>query len=166
MGKKSLLGLVAAVIVFCISGVLQASVTYTVVGAQNTGTNHGVSTGLYINAGDRLVITCDPLDMWSSRPGVTHNAEPGNAIGWWTYNGLSGWVGTLVGQIGSGSFFSVGLEFDGIVSTSGALTLYNFDGIWQDNDGSVTAAIEVNPVPEPATIAFLALGGLMFRKPE
>ena len=158
MYSKVFLGLVVGTIVFCMSGVVQASIELFEVGAVNTGTNIGVDTGISIIPGDRLIVSCDPLDTWSSRPGDTHNAEPGNLIHWWTYNGLSEWVGTLVGQIGDGNFFSIGLDFDQVIQTEGNLKLYNFDGIWQDNSGSVTAAVEVIPVPEPASLLLICSG--------
>ena len=71
-------------------------------------------------------------------------------------NGLSAPYGSLVGQIGNGSFFFIGTNYNGVAAASGTLSLYYFDSNYEDNTGSIVA--NVSAVPEPSTWAMLILG--------
>ena len=84
----------------------------------------------------------------------------GTNFGTHTQNGLTAAYGTLVGQFGSGSFFSIGTSFTGTASATDTLKLFYFDSNKGDNSGSILAT--VTAVPEPETYAMLLAGlGLM-----
>ena len=69
----------------------------------------------------------------------------------------AGSVGSLVGQIGSGSFFLIGVSETFAAGTSGLLKLFYFDSNNYDNFGQIS--VTVSAVPLPAA-GWLMLSGL------
>lgn len=117
------------------------------------------------------------LPRWSNADGLTGNlfyaattdsevgpysigTQIGQSFGSHTQGGLTAAYGTLVGQIGGGSFFKIGTNYSSTALTAGMLKLYYFDSNYSDNSGSITA--HVTAVPEPESYAMLLAGlGLM-----
>ena len=159
--------------------------TFEVMAKENsTSGGVGLST-LALTAGEQFsvfVATNDlwnagSLPRWSNADGLTGSlfytattdaqvpvystgTQIGTLFSLWTQGGLTAAYGTLVGQIGSGSFFSIGTSFTGIAPTTGTLKLFYFDSNNGDNTGSVMAT--VTAVPEPETYAMMVAGlGLM-----
>ncbi len=167
-----------------ISATASAS-TFEVMAKENsTSGGVGLST-LALTAGEQFSVSVAANDLWnagslprwSNADGLigsllytaTTDAQvPAYSIGTqisslfpsYTQGGLTAAYGTLVGQIGSGSFFSIGTSFTGTASITGTLKLFYFDSNNSDNTGSVMAT--VTAVPEPETYAMMVAGlGLM-----
>ena len=133
----------------------------------SSGSGTPLDTGVDLVAGDNLTVSVPFEDMWSAGGGDrTSNADGlgnpfGGIFGNHSQGGLSTLFGTLVGQIGAGSFFVVGTSFDEFVGDTGRLFFVYWDSNSSDNSGSVTATIDVNPVgrvPEPASLALFGFG--------
>lgn len=162
-----------------------ASGSFEVKALENSTTGgNGKDTGFKLEPGYTFSISVDTNDLWnagalprwSNANGLTKDLyyptstdpdliawgapAPGTLIGTkfplWTQGGLTAPFGTLVGQIGSGNFFSIGTTFSGTAAASGTLKLFYFDFNNVDNAGSVVA--HVNAVPEPETYAMLLAG--------
>lgn len=141
------------------------------------GSGSGLSTGLTLSIGDRLLSTSAVDDLWSAgaadRTSNANGLGPdnytcatcGTSYGLYSYDGENFHYGSLVGRIGSGDYFKLGVSFDAIVADAGPLVLFYWDSNSYDNSGSVTAAIEVNPregqVPVPAVPGLIGLGLLI-----
>lgn len=111
---------------------------------------NGLNTDLYYTATTDTQVPAYTVGTWIG----------GNIYGTWTQNGLTAAYGTLVGQFGSGSFFSIGTSYTGYASATDTLKLFYFDSNYGDNSGSIMAT--VTAVPEPETYALLLAGlGLM-----
>ena len=147
--------------------------------ANSTSGGTGVAT-ISLAIGQQFTVTASTTDLWSAGAlprwsnadglagGVllaTLNDDsgelPGTVIGPGNFgnyfqNGLSAPYGSLVGQIGNGSFFFIGTNYNGVAAASGTLSLYYFDSNYEDNTGSIVA--NVSAVPEPSTWAMLILG--------
>ena len=148
-----------------------------------SGGGTGVNTFSLV-AGQQFSVTVDENDLWNAgalprwsnanglntnlyyangmdpEVSVSSGTQIGSVFGNWTQGGLTDAYGSLVGQIGSGSFFKIGTSFTGTASASGFLKLFYFDSNLADNSGSITA--QVTAVPEPETYAMLLAGlGLM-----
>lgn len=144
----------------------------------------GLDTGMNLTAGQSLIVTVHPNDLWSAgalprwsnADGLTHNlwasgfdasGEPvldplgsilvGKDYGIWTQSGLSAPFGTLVGELG-GTFFVIGSNFSGPAPAAGELKLYYWDVNNWDNFGSIVADVDPPTVPEPASWVLLGLG--------
>lgn len=152
--------------------------------ANSTSGGTGVNT-FSLLAGQQFSVSVDPNDLWnagalprwsnanglntnlkyasgmdSEVPVYASGTQIGSIFGSYTQGGLTDAYGSLVGQIGSGSFFKIGTSFTGTASASGFLKLFYFDSNNGDNSGSITA--QVTAVPEPETYAMLLAGlGLM-----
>lgn len=166
-----------------------ASAQTFVVKAFENSTSGGVGMStVFLNAGQSFSVSVGATDLWnagalprwSNADGLTgsllygsgtdaevpvyaNGTQIGGNFGMWTQNGLSAAYGTLVGQFGSGSFFSIGTNYAGVASAADTLKLFYFDSNNGDNSGSVMATIKaVSAVPEPETFAMLLVGlGLM-----
>ena len=141
----------------------------------------GLDTGFNLSAGQTLIITVDPNDLWSAgalprwsnADGLTHNlyatgsdesGQPAGTLigidwGLWTQSGLTAPFATLVGELG-GTFFVIGTNFYGSAPASGELKLFYWDMNNYDNFGSIMADVDPPPndVPEPASWVLLGLG--------
>ena len=156
-----------------------ASAGTVVVDALGNSTSGGVGAfALNVTAGEHFTVTVGANDLWSAgalprwsnadglignryATGTDDSGQAagtliGTNFGAYSQNGLTAAYGTLVGQIGGGSFFVLGTHFSGTASASGALSLYYFDSNNSDNTQFITAA--VSGVPEPGTWAMMLLG--------
>jgi hypothetical protein len=138
-------------------------------------------TGINIAAGSQLDITASGIVAYGWSPGQMTDANGGDSgqqffqtavlpntiivsligkIGGTTDIG----TGTPVpeGTPGDGPGF-VGISYSEVTSTSGELFLGFNDqvGAFWDNSGSFSVTIDVVPVPEPSTVAFVGFGCLV-----
>ena len=165
---------------------LAVATSFTVDAKQNsTSGGTGLNTFALL-AGQQFTVSVDQNDLWnagaiprwsnangltgslnyatgSTDPEVPHYAngtQIGKSFGNYSQNGLTAAYGTLVGQIGSSSFFAIGTSYSGTASSAGTLKLFYFDSNNIDNSGSIVA--NVTAVPEPESYAMLLAGlGLM-----
>ena len=162
--KKISVYVLFIVLAFVFSSIASATPTVEIFAWENSLMKNPLNTGIHLNAGDFLSVTVDPSDMWSagSGPRVSNADGLGNPYGGnygYYSNGSSSFLyGSLIGKIGSGGYFFVGTSFHNYVPNSGDLILLYWDSNYYDNFGYVTAEIDVNPVPEPSTMALLLLG--------
>lgn len=163
---------------------LQAAATTTVyeVKALENSTSGGVGLAVSVFAGQSFSVSADINDLWNAGPlprwsnadglnavllstglpdvngddpAVTAGNKIGDVFVPWTQNGLTAPYGTLVGQWGSGEYFTVGTTYTG-TAVDNTLNLFYFDSNTGDNRGSILAT--VTAVPEPETYAMLLAG--------
>lgn len=167
MKVQKVLRTIGFVTAFAMAGLAQAGVVSVNSNANSLigGSTH--DSGITLAEGQHLSISVDPNQLWNFS---------GGAFGYTTNaNGLPGWnltvrnpdgtafnalIGTLVGQIGTGTadvgnFFVVGTQFDGFANNSGKLNLFFWDTDAWNNVGAVAADVQV---PEPASMALFGLG--------
>ncbi|MFO1375906.1 MAG: VPLPA-CTERM sorting domain-containing protein [Steroidobacteraceae bacterium] len=172
-------GVLTGLVFLASSNALASTVTLDVKAYDNsTSGGTGVNT-LSLTSGQLVTVTASPLDTWGAGPpyrisnadgltgdiyavsGDDSGASPGTKIGEsfgnWSQNGLSAPYGSLVGQIGSGSFFLIGVSETFAAGTSGLLKLFYFDSNNYDNFGQIS--VTVSAVPLPAA-GWLMLSGL------
>ena len=163
-----------------IAGISATSAQAVVVQAftNSSSGGSGVSTGVFLTAGQDFTVDVDPNDLWnagalprwSNADGLitklyaTGTDDSGQVAGTligdvfplWSQGGLTTAFGTLVGRIGSGDFFAIGTHFSGPANATGELTFY----YWDSNNGDNTQFVNANisAVPEPSTWAMMILG--------
>jgi hypothetical protein len=125
------------------------------------GVREGLNTNIYLNAGDHFRVYFDPNDPWSCGWPPADFATNANGLSYGQeYSGYFFVYNLLVGRIDSGPYFGVGVNYDGYAQNSGTLYLMQWDCWYGDNSGFVTATVNTNTVPEPATILLFSLGFL------
>ena len=115
------------------------------------------STGVFLGVGESFSVTANAADLWNNSgtdSTYVSNAD-GHSFQGGTIDGLTDYIGSLVGEIGNGPLFHVGTSFSGIAAGTGELKLFYFDSDAYNNTGSVRVA--VSAVPEPANIALMGL---------
>jgi hypothetical protein len=129
----------------------------------SAGGGHAVFTGLKLTAGEAFTVEVDPTQTWSYFAGIDYassNADgiEGALIDKTNVDGttFSGTLGSLVGKIGSGDYFTIGTSFSGVANHNGQLKLFYWDSDKYNNFGTITASISA--VPEPASVALMGLG--------
>ena len=159
-----------------------ASATMVQAFANSSSGGVGSSTGVTLAAGQVFTVTASPTDLWSAgalprwsnADGLTGNLfatgsdESGQAAGTligqsfgnWTQDGLSAAYGSLVGKIGSGSFFLIGTNFTGAANASGELKLFYWDSNFVDNTEFITVDVTAVPLPAAAWLLLSGLAGL------
>lgn len=145
----------------------------------------GALTGVFLTAGQAFTVSAGLDDLWSAgalprwsnangltgdrfatgtdESGVGGGIQIGQSFGLYSQGGLDAPYGSLVGQIGAGSFFLVGSSFSGFANATGLLSLFYWDENNGDNSGSILATVAV---PGPIMGAglpglLMALGGLV-----
>ncbi len=104
------------------------------------------STGLYLNAGDRLSLTAS--GQWSYSPEAGPHGPRGGqpAPSYYPLPGALG--GALLGRLGeTGDIFYVGDRFTYVAQEAGFFYLQINDDLLGDNMGELTLQIEVEPAP-------------------
>ncbi len=146
--------------------------------ANSTSGGTGVAT-INLALGQAFTVTVNPADLWnagalprwSNANGLTGNRFAtgsddsgqisgtliGVNFGTYSQNGLTAPYGTLVGQIGGGSFFALGTSFAGNATAAGTLKLFYFDSNNSDNTQFITANVS-SAVPETSTWMMMLLG--------
>ena len=166
-------------LLLCAQGNAQSSL-FTVDAYSNSSTGGiGLDTGMNVLAGQMIIVTADPNDLWSAgdlprwsnadgliqdlyATGSDETGEPaGTLIGrkWdrvWTQSGLTAPFGTLVGELG-GTFFVLGTNFSGPTPASGTLNLFYWDMNNYDNTHTLVA-VNVSTVPEPGSFILVGVG--------
>ena len=153
--------LLAAAIV-TVAAIPASAATFTVDAKDNTVYSGQLATGLTFAAGDTFTVTTAADDLWSMDyrlPYKDANANGNTAYWAFEHGGLTAWIGTLVGRIGS-SYFALGTDVTVTAAEAGELYLFAWDSNIGDNAGSIAVNVETPAaVPLPAT-ALLLLGGL------
>jgi len=127
-----------------------------------------LDTEIDLVAGDFLSMSAAEDDLWSAGSGTRiSNANGlgpdnpyGGDYGYYHLDGFSFYYGSLVGRIGNTDYFFVGTDFSQIVSDTGRLYLMYWDSNYGDNSGEVMVSVDinVNAIPEPATLLLLGSG--------
>ncbi len=159
----------AALAVICALPASAATVAYNVDARASTG----IATDFTLDAGQTFSVNViDSTDTWilgaSPREFTAAGVEvSGASYGTYTAMGSTFNFGTLVGQIGTGDFFAVGLGGTFTALTSGILSLRNWDSAYGDNADSIAVNVTA-AVPVPAAglmlLSALGLGGMAARK--
>lgn len=150
-----------------LTAVPAAAATYDV-SAFSAINGTGFVTGETLTAGQSFSVNViDPTDTWilgtSPREFTADGVEVSGAnYGNYNFGGSTFAYGTLVGKIGTGDFFGIGLGGTFTAATSGVLSLFNWDSAYGDNAGSIAVDV-IAPVPLPAgglmLLSAMALGG-------
>jgi hypothetical protein len=125
--------------------------------ANSVGDGTGLSTGVFLTAGESFSVSVPTDEIWNNSggdPTYDSNAD-GHTFQMGDLVGLYDAIGSLVGEIGNGAFFHVGTDFTGLANASGELKFFYFDSDAWNNIGSVDATISA--VPEPANLMLMGL---------
>lgn len=149
---------VLGAVLLAVSGLAAANATDFTVYAKGNSVAGGsaLDTDITLTSGESLTVTAsgtwqnDPHNAYLSGPDGHSNLSYTDAASKQTFD-----IGSLVGKIGSGSYFLIGSSFTGTANAAGALDLFYWDSDAYNNSGSVTAA--VTAVPEPANLALMGL---------
>jgi len=147
----------------------------------------GFDTGIDLVTGQAFGASADLDDLWSAgtlprwsnadgldgdlfatgfdESGQAAGTKIGQDFGLWNQDGASFHYGSLVGQIGAGSFFKLGTSFAGNANATGRLLLYYWDSNSGDNAESIKVTFKIGdgkPVPDQGglILSFLGLGML------
>lgn len=146
-------------LLLAVSGIAAAGTVNVVVDAKNNalGGGTGLATGVFLTSGESFSSLAVSTDLWNNSgtdPTYETNAD-GHDFQSGSLGGLYDAYGALVGQIGNGALFDVGVSFDGVANATGELKFFFFDSDAWNNTGAVHVA--VSAVPEPTNIALLGL---------
>jgi hypothetical protein len=115
---------------------------------------NGVLLPTFISVAHHQILTVSvPADqLWGCAEGQTYtsNANGLSNLGAWSHNGLTAFVGSLVGSLDGGtSFFGIGTRLEmSILIPGGDLHLGYWDSDSDNNHGSVTATVAVYSGPQ------------------
>lgn len=184
MKIQGLAGRAAAILLMACGSMVcaqAATVTVDVEAMENStsGTGAAGMPTLLLSSGQTVTITASPLDTWGAGPpyrisnadglngdiyavagddsGAVPGALIGTSFGDWTQNGLTAPYGSLVGQIGSGSLFLIGLSETFVAPASGLLNLFYFDSNNDDNFGQIAVTVSAVPLPAAGWLLFSGL---------
>ena len=169
MKLASKLGAFVAFVVIACANVANASAVLVDAQLNSVAGGSPVSSGIQLDANQAFTVTVDPLALWNFGGGdSTYDANANGKGPAWVMSMtnpdgsiFAGIIGSLVGQIGSGTanegnFFTIGTDFSGMADVSGELNLFFWDSDSWNNSGEVVA--EINAVPEPASLGLMAIG--------
>lgn len=131
--------------------------------ANSTGGGTPLLTGIELTAGEQFTVTTNTGKTWDfswNDPTyfVDANGQAGNYMSLLNPDGstFTGLTGSLIGEIGSGDYFTIGTSLSSFANATGELKLSFLDSDAYNNTGSATATITA--VPEPSMAALLGLG--------
>jgi hypothetical protein len=166
--KKSFAALVGATLLLASS---LASASPVIVSAYDNSIAGGVGqvSGVTLTTGQHFAVMAAANDTWNYGYGwAQYETNADGVTGAFMNIGnpdgsfLQSQIGALIGQIGTGNFFTVGTAFDGVANASGMLKFFFVDSDQYNNVGTVTANVNATALPEPASmlLAGVALGAL------
>jgi hypothetical protein len=179
---KKVIGQLTVVVFLILFAASARAALYNVSAHDNSSTGGVGLATISLTEGQAFTVTANPSDIWnagdlprwSNADGLIGNlyatgsdvsGQPfgtliGQNYGLYTPGSFSAPYGSLVGQIGSGSFFLIGTNYSGFASTTGTLSLYYWDSNNSDNTENIFANVSAVPIPGALLLFGPGLAGL------
>jgi hypothetical protein len=179
---KKVIGQLTVAVFLILFATSARATLYDIYANANSSTGGKGLATISLTAGQAFTVTVDPNDLWNagelprwsnadglirdlSATGLDESGQPartliGTTFGPYTQGNLSAPYGSLVGQIGSGSFFLIGTNYTGSALTTGTLNLYYWDSNNGDNTDKISANVSAVPIPGALLLFGPGLAGL------